>query len=1108
MPKAPSSVPSVQHTHRRNQRSRISSRRLFLERLEQRLLLVSDWTNPFGAVDVNRDGSLGPLDALVGINELNNRTLFGGRTKLPARGDFPDAFFYDVNGDESISPLDVLIVINAVTGGFVPPKIDVALTEDTAVGGTTNSDLLTSNPDVSGALSGARSDVTRVTAQVDGGERIDLTLEESGQFSFDTPLASDGANDGIHSLRITAFRDFLLLTAKEIVFTLDATPPAPPSQIHVDPASDTGTSDSDGITRDQTPTLMGDAETGSLVSVFVEETLEGQAHANSPWSVTTGQLADGVHRVRATATDAAGNTSELSGAFDLVVDTVGPTFLPQLNDTVRRSFASALISFNDRMPDNAFAPEVFGLRVVGGHNDGQLIDVASVNKFDATMGTLNLLERLADQSYRLTVDSALTDAAGNLLTGDASFDFTVADPAGISSISPSNGEKSVNVTRETIVRFDEPVDISTVTEDAFYLIANGERVPGRIVASSTERFVNFFYDTALPPSTEVRIVVDGNKIMGRDGRALDADGDGEPGGIRTADFSTLPLTRVAGTNVFGYVKNALTQEPIVGVTIRVDAFPEANAVTDENGFFELVDMPAPEFFVHVDGGTATNVPAGFLYPYVGKAFHSTPGQRTQLNHHGHVFDVFLPLMANDDLTPLSMTETTMVGFGETAKQQLASILPDLDPALWDVMQVQFAPGTAIDEQGGMATQAAVIPVPPDRLPAPLPHDQNPQLVVSVQALGATNFDVPATVTFPNLDGLPVGEHPTLYQFNHDLGQFAPVGTLTVVDDGNGGTKLVSDPGSELPAPGWVFVAPPQNWDGAGGEPGGNKQQSDPKHRDEDPEYDVRLYVTGDADTITLDFSAPPGIPKQQSEHGDEAKKQESERVISINVDGPFDKFFDTTGGLKAGLDPITLHPGDAKVTLSASLRSLQGLLDTANGGKPFDMDQVYGARIEIKDTLTAPDHSSVTRTKYIYPYLYADQADENGTDKILKFRDAVHTNNFYSVRAYDFTTGAASAPSFEFSGSAAADYSDDFVGVDFALKLDPSAAGARNAQMRLTINAGGMVRHSMQSISVQGKGKEGTTIYLNKMAAIDSAKNQGKNQADAENIYKGIKDTP
>ena len=97
--------------------------------------------------------------------------------------------------------------------------------------------------------------------------------------------------------------------------------------------------------------------------------------------------------------------------------------------------------------------------------------------------------------------------------------------------------------------------------------------------------VTFFPDNPWNPSTEVRIQVDGNQIIGRDGVALDADDGGTPGGVATADFRTLPITRIPGTNVFGYVYDSYNKAPdgsdipLEGV-IRLDALPEVTATTD------------------------------------------------------------------------------------------------------------------------------------------------------------------------------------------------------------------------------------------------------------------------------------------------------------------------------------------------------------------------------------------------------------------------------------------------------------------------------------------------------------------------------------------------
>lgn len=373
----------------------------------------------------------------------------------------------------------------------------------------------------------------------------------------------------------------------------------------------------------------------------------------------------------------------------------------------------------------------------------------------------------------------------------------------LTEISPADGEEMVNVTRETVIRFNEPMDPESIRLDSFRLVANGEVVPGRIVVSSTERFATYFYESSLPASTEVRVVVDGDQIVGGSGVALDADGDGEPGGRREVEFRTLPLTRIAGTDVFGFVRDSFTGEPIEGATIRVDAFPEANAVTDENGRFLLEDMPAPEFFVHVDGSTAVNLPDGLTYPNVGKPFHSVPGQTVQLEMDGEAFDIFLPPMAEEDWQLLSSKGSTDIGFGSDGTSRLEEMFPEVDSEAWDQMQVTIAPNAAVDEEGNVATQGTVIPVPSERLPAPLPPTVDPRLVVSIQANGATNFDVPAPVSFPNLEGLKPGEQSLVTSFNHDAGRWEVVGTATVSEDGR---RVSSDPGVGILAPGWHFLA--------------------------------------------------------------------------------------------------------------------------------------------------------------------------------------------------------------------------------------------------------------------------------------------------------------
>ncbi|QLE56856.1 Ig-like domain-containing protein [Nostoc sp. TCL26-01] len=527
-------------------------------------------------------------------------------------------------------------------------------------------------------------------------------------------------------------------------------------------------------------------------------------------------LTDGSHTLYLQAQDKWGNLSSL---FDVsfTLDTQSPRVDLAPFEVYTTSFDAFDIVYNESVSDSALIAGNYTLQ----YNNRKPVDIISVTAINDTTVRVYLAETLIDGSYQLIINPAISDLAGNSLIERTTFDFgifTQPSPATrLTEISPANGEEMVNLTRETIIRFNEPIDPTTVDTDSFYLIANGERVAGRIEVSSTELFATFFYNNPLVPSTEVRVVVDGNKILGRNGLALDADADGLAGGIATADFRTLPLTRIAGTDVWGYVYDSYNKNsdgsniPVVGATIRVDALPGVTAVTDENGYFILRDMPAPEFFVHIDGSTAVNAPAGTAYATLGKPFHSVPGQSTQLTMDGATFNIYLPPMAASDIQQLSATEETDVGFGEASKAQLQVLFPNLDPSIWELTKVTFSPGSARDDQGNAATQAAIIAVAPNRLPAPLPPNVDPKLIISIQAGGpngfsqaggATRFDVPAPIQFPNLEGLAPGEKSLIWSFDHDAGKWVIIGNGTVSEDGK---TIVSDPGVGIIAPGWHFT---------------------------------------------------------------------------------------------------------------------------------------------------------------------------------------------------------------------------------------------------------------------------------------------------------------
>ena len=73
-------------------------------------LPASPWQNKQMPEDVDNDGFIVPLDALLVINDLNNV----GARALPNPPEPPNVPppFIDVNGDDFVSPVDALMIIN------------------------------------------------------------------------------------------------------------------------------------------------------------------------------------------------------------------------------------------------------------------------------------------------------------------------------------------------------------------------------------------------------------------------------------------------------------------------------------------------------------------------------------------------------------------------------------------------------------------------------------------------------------------------------------------------------------------------------------------------------------------------------------------------------------------------------------------------------------------------------------------------------------------------------------------------------------------------------------------------------------------------------------
>ncbi len=314
-------------------KSRYRHRTTRIEQLEPRQLLAADWQNPFVSRDVNDNGVVDPLDALVAINQLNSRTLVGTNGELPSRSQHPNEPYYDTTGDGLLTPQDVLFIINALNGDEQGPTVTAGLAQDTGPNGIMNADGLTSVAMISGQVLDNLTGVRSLVVQVDQGTSQNVPVARDGSFQFDPGLAGDGSADGPHTIQFTAVDGRLNQSpAFSIAFTFDTEPPPTP-QFDLAPTSDSGVP-GDRATQAARVTLAGMTEGNAFVTLTeVGQTV--RSSGDGAFRIPNVSLVPGSNVIALRAVDLAGNTSDTQQAF-MHVDEPGG------NDPVLRWIEAAL----------------------------------------------------------------------------------------------------------------------------------------------------------------------------------------------------------------------------------------------------------------------------------------------------------------------------------------------------------------------------------------------------------------------------------------------------------------------------------------------------------------------------------------------------------------------------------------------------------------------------------------------------------------------------------------------------------------------------------------------------------------------------------------------
>lgn len=210
---------------------------------------------------------------------------------------------------------------------------------------------------------------------------------------------------------------------------VDGTAPAAPviSQVVDDvPGGIVGSLGQNATTNDTTPTLSGTAEANATVTLRVDGVAIGTTVANGlgVWVFTpSSPIGEGPHALTAVATDAAGNSSDVSNTWTLTIDSVAPAapVITQVIDDVpeRLGALNANDSTNDTTPTlngTAEPGSKVTIRLDGADVDTVVADSNGAWTFTPTTP-------LGNGAHTFTV--VATDAAGNTSLASDGFTFTV-----------------------------------------------------------------------------------------------------------------------------------------------------------------------------------------------------------------------------------------------------------------------------------------------------------------------------------------------------------------------------------------------------------------------------------------------------------------------------------------------------------------------------------------------------------------------------------------------------------------------------------------------------------------------------------------------------------
>ncbi|EBW9392282.1 Ig-like domain repeat protein [Salmonella enterica subsp. enterica serovar Typhimurium] len=452
------------------------------------------------------------------------------------------------------------------------PSIDLLDADDT---GESAIDNITSVTTPRFVIGNVPADIDTVVIRING-VSYPVTANGNNLWEFQVPVA---LNDGVYEA-VVVFRDIAGNTSEtKLPFTIDTTTSV---SVRMEPASDTGNSNSDNLTNKQNPKFEGTAEPNAKLVITIVDDKSGRevlkqtitVGADGNWSVTPNILPDGMYTINVVATDVAGNTAQTQERFTIDTVTIDPTI--RLSDP----------SIDDQHEATSLRPEFKGFAeafsTIMIQWDGKVVGSANANANGEWSWTPPSV--LAPGSYVVSI--VAKDKAGN---ESSQVDFPVVIPVidvtpptiklSEESDSGALGDFTTNNKTPTLIG-------STLPNTIVSIYVDGVKV-GEATADTAGR-----YTFQLSEMKDGHYVVQVGIVNPRDNSELRSTAVDV-----TIDTEVAELVwNISGMHEGGYINTVTpeiggTSEPNSKITIFVNGVEKAIAYTTGAGHWGVV-LPA------------------------------------------------------------------------------------------------------------------------------------------------------------------------------------------------------------------------------------------------------------------------------------------------------------------------------------------------------------------------------------------------------------------------------------------------------------------------------------------------------------------------------------